>query len=360
MIPAALFWAMVLAGSLHGLVAFGRTVIGWRDGWEYLVPGTLDGVSVTFAFLAFRAVRRQKAPDRCNRVVWGAAMASAVVNFAYEYTHSGHNIVAGGYLALLSLFGMVMFHEFLAQFEEGTAYVKRDNPKFGLRWITWPTNTFCAAVAWRNHPPAEGTPATARGAVANLHRVRALKHAAGEAATLARHERALAETRRRAELAAVNAGDQQPGDPDGHPTVPINGRRPDPALVRAEIAVPLTAAAARCPTKTTPASADTRQDPPTAAQFKVPATAATLAQWANTWVRMCADGDLVLGPLNDDKHARAQYQVSAKQLRNIRNAATSGALRRRADELGVALPAGYVDRPAPSRVNGRALAEASA
>jgi Protein of unknown function (DUF2637) len=153
MIPAALFWAMVLAGSFHGLVSFGRSVLGWHAGWEYLVPGTLDGVSVTFAFLAFRAVRVKKAPDRCYRVVWGAAIASATVNFAYECTHSGHNVIAGGYLALLSLFGMVMLHEFLDQFEEGAAYVKRDNPKFGLRWITWPTNTFCAAVAWRNYPP---------------------------------------------------------------------------------------------------------------------------------------------------------------------------------------------------------------
>jgi len=50
MIPAALFWGMVLAGSFHGLVAFGRTVLDWHNGWEYLVPGTLDGVSVTFAF----------------------------------------------------------------------------------------------------------------------------------------------------------------------------------------------------------------------------------------------------------------------------------------------------------------------
>jgi hypothetical protein len=103
LVPAGLFWAMVLAGSLHGLVAFGRDVLGWRDGWEYLVPGTLDGVSVTFAFLAFRAVRKQKAPDRCYRVVWGAAVASATVNFAYEYADSGHNVVAGGYVALLSL-----------------------------------------------------------------------------------------------------------------------------------------------------------------------------------------------------------------------------------------------------------------
>ncbi len=171
MIPAALFWAMVLAGSFHSLIAFGAQALGWHHGWEYLVPGSLDGVSVTFAFLAFRAVRKHKVPDRCNRVVvWGAAIASAVVNFAYEYTHSGHNLVAGGYLALLSLFGMVMFHEFLDQFEDGAAYVKRDSPRFGLRWVTWPTNTFCAAVAWRNHPPADGTPATVLAAIANLNR----------------------------------------------------------------------------------------------------------------------------------------------------------------------------------------------
>ncbi|HEV8570136.1 MAG TPA: hypothetical protein VGJ95_14255 [Pseudonocardiaceae bacterium] len=118
----------------------------------------------------------------------GAALASATVNFAYEYSRSGHNVVAGGYLGLLSLFGMVMFREFLDQFEEGAAYVKRENPKFGMRWITWPTNTFCAAVAWRNHPPAEGTQATVLAAIANLDRVRALKAAAREADVEARHE----------------------------------------------------------------------------------------------------------------------------------------------------------------------------
>jgi hypothetical protein len=53
MIPGALFWAMVIAGPLHGLVACGRQVLGWHGGREYLVRGTLDRVSVTFAFLAF-------------------------------------------------------------------------------------------------------------------------------------------------------------------------------------------------------------------------------------------------------------------------------------------------------------------
>lgn len=42
-----------LAGSFHSLVAFGRNVLDWNGGAECLVPGTLDGVSVTFAFLAW-------------------------------------------------------------------------------------------------------------------------------------------------------------------------------------------------------------------------------------------------------------------------------------------------------------------
>ncbi len=43
------------------------SVLGWDAGWQYLVPGTLDGVSVTFAFLAFRAVQMKKAPDWQSR-----------------------------------------------------------------------------------------------------------------------------------------------------------------------------------------------------------------------------------------------------------------------------------------------------
>jgi hypothetical protein len=41
LVPAGLFWLMVLGGSLHGLVAFGQDTLGWRGGGEYLVPGTL-------------------------------------------------------------------------------------------------------------------------------------------------------------------------------------------------------------------------------------------------------------------------------------------------------------------------------
>lgn len=382
MIPAGLFWAMVLAGSFHGLVAFGRSVLGWHDGWEYLVPGTLDGVSVTFAFLAFRAVRKQKAPDRCYRVVWGAALASATVNFAYEYTHSGHNIIAGGYLALLSLFGMVMLHEFLDQFEEGTAYVKRGNPKFGLRWLTWPTNTFCATVAWRNYPPGEGTPATVLNAVANLDRVRALKQAARDAKIVTRHQRALAAARRQEELQAAKVGTEPPGGgiadggnvvsdaggpgvPPSVPAVPVESLEEAPAPT-----APIPPAAPASPTPLAPPTPPAALTPPKPGSrdvddarvtgVRVPATAVTVTEWANLWVRMCADGESVMGPLNDDDRARTQYGLTAKQLRNVRNAATSGALRQKAIALEVELPPGYVENPADYRVNGHDLAGARA
>jgi hypothetical protein len=321
MVPAILFWGMVLAGSFHGLVEFGRQTLGWRDGWEYLVPGTLDGVSVTFAFLAFRAVRLQKSPVRCQRVVWGAAIASAVVNFAYEYSHSNHNIVAGGYLALLSLFGMVMFHEFLNQFEDGAGYVKRDSPAFGLRWVTWPTNTFCAAVAWRNYPPEEGTAATVRNAVADLDRVRAFKATVRDARVEARHERSLEQARRRLEVASATS------EPLARTTSP-------------DVLHPITF--------TSPTSEPVRE-------VKVPATASTLSEWAAIWVEMCSDGQFASGPLND-KRSRVRYHLSARQLRNIRHAATSGVLRRRAEALGVQLPHDYVDNPAPRRLNGHSVA----
>lgn len=152
MIPAAFFWLAVLAGSFRGLAAFGSDTLHWQDGWEYLVPLTLDGVAISFGFLAFRAVRSSRSPERANRVVMGAALASALINYGHEVAVGGSKL-GGGYLALLSVFGMLIFHEFLDQFTEGTAWIQRVNPKFGLRWITWPSNTACAWVAWRNYPP---------------------------------------------------------------------------------------------------------------------------------------------------------------------------------------------------------------
>lgn len=346
MVPAIAFWAVVLAGSFRGLVAFGRDTLGWRDGWEYLVPGSLDGVAIAFAFLAFRAVRRQKAPDRCYRVVWVAAVAAATVNFNYEYEASGQNLVAGAYLALLSLFAMFMFHEFLHQFEEGATYVRRKKPAFGWRWFTWPTNTFCAWLAWHNHPPDRATVPTVRNAIANLDRVRELRRAARENAKQERHERALTRARRRAELAAAR-GDSHPDEADQPSPIPASGRVVGTTNGQDGTVgvLPLS-----------PAVEDSPEEPlgkARSAAIKVPTTGWRLRRWIDTWTKMCADQELLLGPITDDQRARESFGVSARHLNNVRKAAVSGTLRNRARELGVPLPAGYVDDPTRRRANGK-------
>lgn len=173
--PATLFWIAVLAGSARGLIAFARDTLRWTGGWEYLVPATLDGIAVAFGMLAFRAVRKQRNPDRATRIAWAAMAASAAIQFIHEAGLANGSALGGAYLALLSLFGMLIFHEFLDQFEQGADTIKRVNPKFGARWFTWPTNTVCAWFAWRNYPPADGTIATVSVAVQHLEGVRAVK-----------------------------------------------------------------------------------------------------------------------------------------------------------------------------------------
>jgi hypothetical protein len=178
LIPTILFLGMVMAATFRSLTAFGHDTLHWSGGAEYLVPGTLDGVGLGFSILAFRAIRKRRSPDRCVRVAWGATTASATINFAHEAGLAEGSVLGAGYLALMSLFVMILFHELLAQFEEG-AEVVRDRPKFGLRWITYPYPTVCAFLAWVNHPP-RAIPKTVvvHDAVRNLTRVRRAKRIA--------------------------------------------------------------------------------------------------------------------------------------------------------------------------------------
>lgn len=172
LIPAVGFWIAVLVGSGRGLIAFGRDDLNWKGGWEYLVPFTLDGVAISFGLLAFRAVRKKRSPDRAVRIAAGAMVASSAINFLHEV---GGSKLGASYLAILSLLGMLIFDELLAQFEEGSEHIVRQYPKFGLRWITWPTNTVCAWFAWRNYPVAKGVDASIRAAVDHLETVRSDK-----------------------------------------------------------------------------------------------------------------------------------------------------------------------------------------
>jgi len=172
LVPASLFWIAVLVGSGRGLTGFGREDLHWTGGWELLVPFTLDGVAIAFALLAFRALRKGLNPDRSVRIAGIAMLASALINFVHEANAAQGSELGALYLAILSAMAMLIFDELLAQFEEGTENIKRKNPKFGLRWITWPTNTACAWVAWRNYPPADDLKASIGNAVVHLAKVR--------------------------------------------------------------------------------------------------------------------------------------------------------------------------------------------
>jgi Protein of unknown function (DUF2637) len=291
--------------------------LGWRGGWQLLVPATLDGVSLAFAMLAFRAVRKGRSPDRSRRVVLVAAAASATINYGYEYDTSG-NMLAGGYVGLLSLFAMFLFDELLAQFETQVQTLRRDNPKFGLRWLTWPSNTFCAAVAWRNHPPADGTPGTMRNAIENLERVRVVKRSAR---MRRRHNGSTTVMAPRPVSLTRASADTEPAE--------HGWRAHDPAS----------------PSRTGRTGSGRAASRLRQAEVRVPTTAATVRQWAALWVDMCADPTLVSGPLTDDEVALTRFGVRARQLRNVRYAASTGALRRRAAELDVTLPPAYVDTP---------------
>ena len=66
---------------------------------------------------------------------------------------------------------------------------------------------------------------------------------------------------------------------------------------------------------------------------------------------MSADDELLSGPLTDDALARADYGRSARQLRRLRQAVLSGALRQQAERLGVELPDGYVDLPSLTAID---------
>lgn len=181
----ALFAAAILAGltvylgfvigSYQGLTAFARDFVGWADWKQNIVPVTLDGGGAAFGFLAFRAVARGKAPYACYAIVWLSAAAGAGFNFLQGGEH--HRWQAGAYLAYLSVVSMGMFHTFLEQFKEGARLVIRERPSFGIRWFTYPSNTVCAALAWINYPPIEGTKPSVANAVLHLESVRADKRA---------------------------------------------------------------------------------------------------------------------------------------------------------------------------------------
>ena len=195
---AAIFW-----GSWTGLTGFAEKQLGWTGKQKHIVPITLDGASVTFAFMAIRARLRKKPAPWAYPMVWLATGAGMFFN--YSSGHEGHGQNAGLYLAFLNLAGICMFHAFAHQIsDKDDQELPRRMPSFGMRWLTGPFSTVRAFWTWSNHPPAEGTPVTVRAALDHVHAVKEARRARRVALADKRHEERLAVRRRAAAAAALD------------------------------------------------------------------------------------------------------------------------------------------------------------
>lgn len=188
LVGALAFSSVVIAafiiGTYEGSAAFARDQLGWGD-WRQIIPwATLDAAGVAFALFAIRAVALEKSPIPAYRMAAICAGFSASMQLIQGGEQ--HRWQAGLFLAFLAAVGGLILHTVIEQLDSGDgteAWRRGKNPKFGVRWLTWPTNTFCAAIAWRNYPPTAEAPTegdaprqpTVLDAIDNLGRVRTMK-----------------------------------------------------------------------------------------------------------------------------------------------------------------------------------------
>ena len=176
LIPTLVVIGAVMGISFVGLSSFARHDMGWHSWISLIVPLSLDGISITFGFWAFVAVKRGRHPGRSERIVYVGALISAWINFNHgrqEWTGA-----AGIYLGFLSLASAWMFHELLSQFMDAQQALPRHRrngtPMFGERWLWAFWSTLMARRAWVVHPPTPDVEPTAANALAHLQKVRAL------------------------------------------------------------------------------------------------------------------------------------------------------------------------------------------
>jgi Protein of unknown function (DUF2637) len=175
LIPTLVVIGAVMGISFVGLSSFARHDMGWHSWISLIVPLSLDGISITFGFWAFVAVKRGRHPGRSERIVYVGALISAWINFNHgrqEWTGA-----AGIYLGFLSLASAWMFHELLSQFMDAQAALpkahRNGTPMFGERWLWAFWSTLMARRAWVVYPPTPDVEPTAANALVHLDTVRA-------------------------------------------------------------------------------------------------------------------------------------------------------------------------------------------
>jgi len=173
-IPTLAVIAAVMGISFKGLSSFARHDMGWDSWISLIVPISLDGISITFGFWAFVAVKRGRHPGRSEKIVYVGALISAWIN--YNHGRQEWTGAAGIYLGFLSIAAAWMFHELLTQFMDAHEHLpkarRNGTPMFGERWLWAPWSTLMARRAWVVYPPSPDVKPTAANALAHLEQTR--------------------------------------------------------------------------------------------------------------------------------------------------------------------------------------------
>lgn len=138
------------AASWHGLVAAGREVLMLGNGWELLVPLTLDSAALYAATLALRAVLSSDSAFGARVLTALYAAAASGIN-AYHAHSSGGSLVSSAYYAGMSLSAVVLWDVTLRHWRRDQlrekGHLEQPLPRFrALRWVVAPLET---GRAWR-------------------------------------------------------------------------------------------------------------------------------------------------------------------------------------------------------------------
>lgn len=139
------------AASWHGLVAAGRDLFGLTDGWEYVVPLTLDGAALYSGTLAIRAVLHGDSAFGARALTALYAMAAAGFNGYHALHTPGGQIPAAMFFAGASVSAVVLWDVTLRALRRDQlremGVIEPPLPRWRLlRWLVAPIST---GRAWR-------------------------------------------------------------------------------------------------------------------------------------------------------------------------------------------------------------------
>lgn len=139
------------AASWHGLVSTGRDLLKLTDGWEYLVPLTLDGAALYAGALAIRAILAGDSAFGARFLTALYAMVAAGFNAFHAYTTQQGSVAAALYFAIASLSAVVLWDVTLRALRRDQlrdlGAIEAPLPKFRL--LRWLVDLPMTARAWR-------------------------------------------------------------------------------------------------------------------------------------------------------------------------------------------------------------------